>query len=113
MRKTWRCVTLDFVPGGCTGIWQPCDVEIQCPFKLAIKRARLEDVVTETMSQPGKHSCDGIVKLDTAIGTLCRRSVAWILAADDVGSFNLLQKSGTGDDADRALFDHVRTDRAF
>lgn len=129
MRKTWPWITLDFVPGGCTGIWQPCDVGIQRPFKLAIKRAQLEDVVAETMSQLGKRGRDGIVKLDVTIGTLRKRSVAWLLSAHDaisdagfvrkafehctVGSFNLSHESVTSEDAHRALFDLARTDRAF
>jgi hypothetical protein len=129
MRNTWPWITLDFVPGGCTGIWQPCDVGIQRPFKLAIKRAQLEDVVAETMSQLGKDDHNGHVKLDVTIGTLRKRSVAWLLAAHDaisdaesvrkafehcvVGSFNLSHESVTSDDAHRALFDLARSDRAF
>jgi len=30
-------IVLDFVPGDCTGIYQPCNVGIQRPFKLSIK----------------------------------------------------------------------------
>lgn len=32
-------IQLEYVPGGCTGIWQACDVEIQRVFKHAIYRA--------------------------------------------------------------------------
>ncbi|KIJ09610.1 hypothetical protein PAXINDRAFT_87232 [Paxillus involutus ATCC 200175] len=39
-----------FVPGGCTGIAQPCDVSIQRPFKLAVKRAQHADIVKESLS---------------------------------------------------------------
>ncbi|KAG2140340.1 hypothetical protein BD769DRAFT_1332145, partial [Suillus cothurnatus] len=39
-----------FVPGGCTRIAQPCDVGIQCPFKLAIKQSKHADIVEELLS---------------------------------------------------------------
>jgi hypothetical protein len=38
-----------FVPGGCTGIAQPCDVGVQHPFKLAIKRSQHADIVEESL----------------------------------------------------------------
>jgi hypothetical protein len=44
-------IILDYVPGGCTSIAQPCDVGIQRPFKLSIKCSYHEDVVMEILEQ--------------------------------------------------------------
>jgi hypothetical protein len=37
MRTHHPTIILDYVPGGCTGVLQPCDVGIQRPLKLSIK----------------------------------------------------------------------------
>jgi hypothetical protein len=42
-------ITLLYVPGGCTGLFQAWDVGVQCILKLAIRQASHEDVVQETL----------------------------------------------------------------
>jgi hypothetical protein len=37
LKKTHKNIIVIFVPGGCTGIWQPLDVGIQWVIKLSIK----------------------------------------------------------------------------
>jgi hypothetical protein len=37
MKGNHPTIIVDFVPGGCTGVHQPCDVGIQRPFKLSTK----------------------------------------------------------------------------
>lgn len=76
MKENHPDIILDYVPGGCTGIHQPCDVGIQRPLKLSIRRSYHEDIVEEFRSQLRK---DGEVKsLDERIAILRNRSVRWI-----------------------------------
>lgn len=37
MHENYPWIILDYIPGGCTGLWQPCDVSIQHPLKHAVK----------------------------------------------------------------------------
>ncbi|KAF8219543.1 hypothetical protein L208DRAFT_1549314, partial [Tricholoma matsutake] len=41
---------LDYVPGSCTGVHQPCDVGIQWPLKLLIRKSYHKDIVSEFLS---------------------------------------------------------------
>jgi len=43
-------IQLDFVPGGCTGLWQPCNVGIQRLLKHEIRRAVRADVIVEALN---------------------------------------------------------------
>ncbi|KAK7676989.1 hypothetical protein QCA50_020018 [Cerrena zonata] len=74
----------DYVPGGCTGIFQPCDVGIQKLFKAAIRQAQHEDVVKETIEQLEKGIHPSQVRLDTRLGVLRERSVGWLVRAYNV-----------------------------
>lgn len=51
MKKTHPTIILDFVPGGCTSVHQPCDVGIQRPLKLSIRRSYHEDIVEHIVRQ--------------------------------------------------------------
>jgi hypothetical protein len=68
VQKTYPWIILNFVPGGCTGIWQPCDAAIQRLLNPAIKHAQLEDVITEVSAQLDSDDDPGLYnyfKLDT------------------------------------------------
>ena len=65
-------IILDHVPGGCTGDVQPCDVGIQRPFKLSIKRSYHEDVINEVL-QHFDLGCP-LTTLDTRIAALRDRT---------------------------------------
>ena len=54
MRKNHPNIILDFVPGGCTGVHQPCDVGIQRPLKLSMRKSYHEDIVNEFLSELDK-----------------------------------------------------------
>ena len=69
MKKNHPTIILDFVPGGCTGIHQPCNVGIQRPLKLSIRRSYHEDIVTEMSGQLQKNG---------KIGVVDDRSVRWM-----------------------------------
>jgi hypothetical protein len=68
-----------FVPGGCTGIAQPCDVGVQRPFKLAIKRSQHTDIVEESLSLLKKDEAAHVIRLDTTLPTLCDKSLCWLI----------------------------------
>ncbi|THU92847.1 hypothetical protein K435DRAFT_671417 [Dendrothele bispora CBS 962.96] len=51
MKSTHPTIFLDYVPGGCTSVAQPCDVAMQRPFKQSIKKSYHEDIVNEALSQ--------------------------------------------------------------
>ena len=91
MKKTHPMIILDYVPGGCTSVAQPCDVGIQRPFKLSLKRSYHEDVVTEVMDQ--LDSGAAVVDFDTHIGMLRDRSTRWIWNAyKAINNMNLVEK---------------------
>ncbi|KIJ41449.1 hypothetical protein M422DRAFT_172333, partial [Sphaerobolus stellatus SS14] len=79
MSSTYPWIILDYVPGGCTGLWQPCNLGIQRPIKLSIKHSQHADIVEETL----KYLCAGHkpeeIKLNTQKHTFRDRSPAWLL----------------------------------
>jgi hypothetical protein len=78
IRRTYPWIILDFVPGGLTGLWQVCDVGIARPYKQAIRRAQLEDIVAETQQLlADSDESAAALRLDVTIGTLRTRSVRW------------------------------------
>ena len=76
MKTNHPNIILDFVPGGCTSVHQPCDVGIQRPLKLSIRKSYHEDIVAEFVSQLNNGST--ILKIDDSIGVLCDCSVGWM-----------------------------------
>ena len=72
-------IILDYVPGGCTGVGQPCDVGIQRPLKLSAKCSYHEDVVVEYSKQldDGKET----LILSDKLGYLRNASVRWLVNA--------------------------------
>jgi hypothetical protein len=90
MKKNHNSIIIIFVPGGCTGVWQPLDVGIQRILKLSLKRSAHHDVVKEVSDQI---SAREDIKLDTTIGTLSDRSVGWIAnAMKDINDKDLTKK---------------------
>ncbi|CUA68415.1 ATP-binding cassette sub-family A member 6 [Homo sapiens] [Rhizoctonia solani] len=79
MKQNYPWIILLYVPGGCTGLFQACDVGIQRILKLAISRAAHADIVVETATalQAGV-AADQIVN-DQTLRTLRNRSVGWIV----------------------------------
>ena len=91
MKKNHNAIIVIFVPGGCTGIWQPLDVGIQRVMKLSIKRSAHRDIVNEVMAQMASGKTDIII--DTTLGTLRNRTVGWIVRAiDDINDKDLILK---------------------
>lgn len=81
VHQNWPWLRLRYIPGGTTGLAQPCDVGIQRPYKLSIKRSQLQDVVSETLTHLKADDDPSSLKLDSRIGTLRDRAVAWTVKA--------------------------------
>ena len=80
LSKTYPWIKYRFVPGNCTGIAQPCDVGVQRPFKLAVKRSQHADIVNEALALLQSND-DGpsALRLDVTLPTLRERSIQWLL----------------------------------
>jgi hypothetical protein len=89
-------IILDYVPGGCTGLFQPCDVGMQRVLKQAITRAQSSDVVAEVSDAIEAGVDAGEIRIDTTIGTLRNRSVQWLLKAHELTNSSVLVKAVSG-----------------
>jgi hypothetical protein len=76
---TYPWIKYRFVPGGCTGVGQPCDVGIQRPFKLTVKHAQHVDIVNKSLARLSEKTSPALIRLDTTIGTLHNRSLQWVI----------------------------------
>lgn len=76
MRKNHPTIILDYVPGGCTGVHQPCDVGIQRPLKLSIRKTYHEDVVEDLLSDANKGT--STPKLKEGLKDLRDRTPRWM-----------------------------------
>src|SRR5258708_24128065 len=83
MFDNYPWIILDYIPGGCMGLWQPCDVGIQHILKLAVKHSQQTTVIHKVYSQmqQGIGTCD--ISLDTRLGMLRDRVPATLV--DTVG----------------------------
>jgi hypothetical protein len=78
MSKTHPMILIDFVPGGCTGVAQPCDVGIQRPFKHITNQCFHEDIVDATLKQIDHGE---LISIDDWLPTLRNASVRWLWKA--------------------------------
>lgn len=94
--RTWMAenhpnIILDYVPGGCTGVHQPCDTGIQRPFKHSIKRSYHEAVVEEMVKQIEEEA--DVIAIDKRLASLRDCSVAWLWNAQKcIGNETLVKK---------------------
>ena len=77
MRTNYPWILIRYVPGGCTGIFQPCDVGIQRILKLAMQRTALSHIVKETISHLDKNKNPGTIILEKGVHELRDCSVEW------------------------------------
>jgi hypothetical protein len=75
MKEHHPTITILFIPGGCTGLWQPLDVGIQRLLKLSMKRSAHRDLVEEATQQIKADKATHEIRLDTTMRTLRNRSV--------------------------------------
>jgi hypothetical protein len=86
MKKKHPTIIILFIPGGCTGIFQPLDVGIQRPLKQSMKRSSHKDVVDEASAllkpKEGETTVNpALLKLDTTKPTLRNRCIGWMVDA--------------------------------
>ncbi|KAK7024599.1 hypothetical protein VNI00_016160 [Paramarasmius palmivorus] len=87
MKTAHHDITIIFVPGGCTGLFQPLDVGIQRVMKLAMRRSSHRDIVGELMEKLEQHAekqlseAEAVAdfKLDVRLKTVRDRSAGWML----------------------------------
>lgn len=79
MSEHYPWIIILYVPGGCTGLFQACDVGLQRILKLAIRQASHSDVVNETLAALEAGTSPEAVVNDQSRGTLRNRSVSWIV----------------------------------
>jgi hypothetical protein len=92
--KTYPWLWLIHVPANLTGLIQPCDVGIQCPFKLSICGPQLQDMVDTTVHHLNTGGSAVDFKLDTRIRPLCNQSVGWFIDAyDAINNINLVKRA--------------------
>ncbi len=82
--RTWLrthhpAILLHFVPGGCTGLMQACDVGIQRPLKHSLRRSYHDDVVKDMLEQLDNGEENPTTS--TRVGYLRDLSVGWIWRA--------------------------------
>jgi hypothetical protein len=70
MKKAHPTIIICFVPGGCTGLWQPLNVGIQCVLKQSMKQSMHKDIVTKATTQLKSGMPVAELKLDTTLPTL-------------------------------------------
>jgi hypothetical protein len=81
LHETHPYIILDYVPGGCTGIFQPCDVGIQRILKQSIQQSQHANVIKEVCDQLDSGVEAGNIVLDTKLGALRNRSPRWLVNA--------------------------------
>ena len=87
-------ILINFVPGGCTGVAQPCDVGMQRLFKHITNQAYLGDIVNETLTQIDTDSAT--VRVDQQIEHLRNASVGWLWKAyEGLNKPDIVQKVST------------------
>jgi hypothetical protein len=93
MSSTYPWIILDYVPGGCTGLFQPCDVAIQRPLKQSIGRALSAAVIQEVSEKIAQGVDPSNIRIDTSLPTLRDRSTdALVQAFKTVNSKSLITK---------------------
>jgi hypothetical protein len=81
MWKTHSTIIIIFVPAGCTGLFQPCDVGVQLPVKHSLKKSAHEDIVNEVLRQLEAGVSPQKVTIDSGIKVMRNRTVGWLWRA--------------------------------
>ncbi|KAF7799758.1 hypothetical protein EIP86_011000 [Pleurotus ostreatoroseus] len=102
MRRTHPNIIIIFVPGGCTGIFQPADVGLQRILKHIMKRAAQDFFVAIAMRKLAAGTPPDEVLLPRDLATLRNASVSWLIDAYRVFEANpqIIQKSWANCKAD-------------
>ncbi|KAK7439558.1 hypothetical protein VKT23_017487 [Stygiomarasmius scandens] len=98
MKETHPNILVVFVPGSCTGVFQPLDVGIQRVLKHSIKQSAHRDVVAEVLTvlkNTKGGSTSSVYKMDMSLPMLRDRSLSWIVRAyHAISKPELVKKAG-------------------
>ena len=64
------------MPGGCIGVYQPCDVGIQQRLKLSTRKSYHEDIVNDFLKELDKGN--PTPSLNESLGVIRDQSVQWM-----------------------------------
>jgi hypothetical protein len=93
MATMYPWIIIQYIPGGCTGLFQACDVGLQRILKLAIRHASHIDIVQETVAALEDGTAPEDIVNDHTLKTLRDRSLNWILAGyDAINQAQVVQK---------------------
>jgi len=70
MQDKYSWILIQYIPGGCTGIFQPCDVGIQRILKHAMRKTALSHIVKETVTHLDRNENPGTIMLEKGIREL-------------------------------------------
>jgi hypothetical protein len=76
MKTNHPNIILHYVPAGCTGVFQACDVGMQRIFKHSLKRSYHAEVVSDTLKQVKANVAK--VEIDKRVEVWHDRSVQWL-----------------------------------
>jgi hypothetical protein len=94
MIKKYPTIIIIFVPGSCTGLWQPLDVGIQRVLRQSTKRSAHQDVVDEFLAYLADGKPADELFLDTKLPTLRNRLLGWVVKAyHDINNPTLIKKA--------------------
>ncbi|KAG9107343.1 hypothetical protein FRC07_008638, partial [Ceratobasidium sp. 392] len=68
-----------YIPAGCTGLFQPCDVGLQRVLKVAIRNSAHSDIVDETVTALRNNTPADRIINDQTVGTLRDCSIQWLV----------------------------------
>jgi len=75
VKENHPTIVLNFVPGRCTGLFQPCDVEMQRVFKHSLKCSYHSDVAQEMLQQLAHN--ENLV-IDKCVAIMRDWSITWM-----------------------------------
>jgi hypothetical protein len=64
MQDNYPWILIQYIPGGCTGIFQPCNVGIQCILKHTMWKTALSHIIKETVSHLDKDANPRTIMLE-------------------------------------------------
>jgi len=83
LRHQYEWLVVIFVPAGCTGLFQPCDVGLQRVYKHHICRSASNFFTAEVRNQLESGTSSADVKLSTTLPSLRDATVSWVVHAVD------------------------------
>ncbi|KAF8597066.1 hypothetical protein BDV93DRAFT_453871 [Ceratobasidium sp. AG-I] len=93
MESAFPWIGLHYIPGGCTGLFQACDVALQRVAKIAMRRKPLSDIIDETTEALAGGADPTTFINDKTVKTLRNRSVSWMVEAyNAINKPELVQK---------------------